>query len=572
MCGIIGQVDGPQNKTVFEGACSILFHRGPDDSGVYYERGIALGHRRLSIIDTSSGGHQPMQSSDGRYTITFNGELFNYIELREELQSRYPFSTKSDTEVLVAAYAVWGTAMFPKLIGQFSFAIWDKEEQLLLVARDHFGIKPLFYHFANGVFSFASEIKALHALGVAVYANDKVIFDYLAFEIYDHTSETFFDGVHSLPKGSYARVQHGAMSIQPYWKIKDAVEAETIPNTPAEVEEKFVDLLNSSIKLQLISDVPVGINLSSGLDSSIVFELSRNSLSRPAHAFSACLEDHIYDEGQYIRPWVETMDDLVWHTGTLKRSNFWPLVEELIGLSDQPFGGMPTVQYYNLYKETAPVPITVLLEGQGMDELLAGYDYFAPGARDNFLAQFKKPSIKPAYLSESFVRRFDGAGTHYVLPFEDSLRNAQYVDLYYRKLPRPLRFNDHISMRFSRELRVPFLDHRLAAFCLALPEEYKISNGVHKYLLRKMAGSRMPHAMRSKYHVDFSAFQTLWFRRYFRDEINRIVQSPSFKGRPYWDHGRVEQVVNEFFAGKGANSFFLWQLINLELWLRRFID
>lgn len=576
MCAIIGQLGGEIDKAAFEAARDRMSHRGPDDAGVFYDQTapLALGNRRLAIIDLSPAGHQPMISADGRYVISFNGEIFNYLELRKELESRYVFRTRSDTEVLIAAYSVWGVAALQKLNGQFAFAIWDAEKKELVLGRDHFGVKPLFYSNEGGVLRFASEIKALAVLGAESAANNAAIFDYLAYGLYDHGPETFFKGIYSLPAAHYAvRKSGGALEIKPYWSIAEAVAAEKAPQSEEDALARLHDLMQDAIRLQMRSDVPIGVNLSSGVDSSTLLHFLKQSLKGPVHAFSSCLDDETYDECRLIRRTIEPEQKLLWHTATLSHDAVFALADELLAIQDQPYGGMHTMQYFNLYRVQHGMPVTVLLEGQGMDEILGGYGHYAPERRGDFIRAHTNPSVGIEYLAPEFRDAMErGRKPSLVQPFTTDLQNAQFIDLAYRKLPRTLRFNDHISMAFSKELRVPYLDRRLVSFCLALPEEYKIKNGVQKYLLRTLIRERIPHAMREKDKVEFPAFQTKWFREYFREPVFEIINSPSFRSRPYWNHGRLVERVNRFFAGEGSHSFFLWQMIDLEMWLRRFVD
>lgn len=576
MCAIIGQLGGEIDKAAFEAARDRMSHRGPDDAGVFYADSapLALGSRRLAIIDLSPAGHQPMISADGRYVISFNGEIFNYLELRKELEGRYVFRTRSDTEVLIAAYSIWGVAALQKLNGQFAFAVWDAGKKELVLGRDHFGVKPLFYSNEGGVLRFASEIKALAALGVLSAPNDGAIFDYLAYGLYDHGPETFFKDIYSLPAAHYAVAAPGRpLTVKRYWNLADAVAGECTPRSEAEALARLHDLIQDAIRLQMRSDVPIGVNLSSGVDSSTLLHFLKQSLKGPVHAFSSCLDDETYDECRLIRRTIEPEQKLLWHTATLSPSAVFALADELLAIQDQPYGGMHTMQYFNLYRVQHGVPVTVLLEGQGMDEIFGGYGHYIAERRSDFIRAHTRPSVNPDYLAPEFQKAMEHRRKLSIAqPFAADLQNAQFIDLACRKLPRTLRFNDHISMAFSKELRVPYLDPRLVSFCLALPEEYKIKNGVRKYLLRTLIRERIPHAMREKDKVEFPAFQTRWFREYFREPVFEIINSPSFRSRPYWNHGRLIERVNRFFAGEGSHSFFLWQMIDLEMWLRRFVD
>lgn len=514
MCGIIGYAGKNIEKEQFESARDSLIHRGPDGFGAYYDlqKGVALGHRRLSIIDLSDAANQPMISNDGRYAIIFNGEIFNYPELKKEL-SDYPFSSQGDTEVLLAAFIKWGKGCLNKLNGQFAFAIYDKQKGELFCARDHFGIKPFFYFFENGIFIFASEIKALFKLGLQKKPNDKMVNEYLKFGLYDHSDETFFQDIKSLSPGHFLVFKEGKIKIEKYWDLADIPERE-FSGTREEAEDRLRELIEDAVRLQLRSDVPVGFNLSSGLDSGVLYYFSKSIYGADGHnlhLFTARLPDGPFDEGALLEQRL-TLDERVrWHTATLTPEKVDALAKELMVIEDQPYGGYPTIQYYNLYKETAGVGgVKVLLEGQGMDELLAGYSHY--GSLEKLDERFPKP-------------------------FVSTLRNAQYRDIRYTKLPRVLRFNDHISMAFGKELRVPFLDRRLAEFCFLLPDRFKIENGKHKSILRSAMEKYLSSDIKQNPKIQFGAFQTVWLGK-----------------------------------DLGESSFSLWQEINIKLWKQKFFN
>ena len=565
MCAIIGQAGGKLNKENFLKARDLMKKRGPDDSGEYFDEknSVALGHRRLSILDLSLLGHQPMVSTDGRYVITFNGEIFNFVELKKELPE-YKFRSDSDTEVLLAAYIQWGPECLKKLNGQFAFAIYDALEKEIFCARDRLGIKPFYYSLDNGAFYFASEIKALLALGVKAKPNDRIIYEYLRYGFYDHDPKTFFDGIQRLEPGHYAVWKNGTLKTSKYWDLADL---ESIQSQYENIEEKealsiFQDLVSDAIRLQFRSDVPVGLNLSSGLDSLSMLFFSEKLTGGKLRLFSAGLADSDYDEIQDLKNVLSPDQKNLLTTSLLKPEIVWKLADKLLNIQDEPYGGFSTINYFNLYDSTGIPGVSVLLEGQGMDEILAGYSYY--GTR-KALANISQDSTKegaPEVLRSTFAGQFSDVEVSHSAPFKDALRNFQYRDIRYTKLPRVLRFNDHISLAYSKELRVPYLDHRLVEFCFFLPERLKIHGDKHKWLLRKAMQGVVPDTSKDKPKKFFGAFQTEWFRKYFKSEIMAVLQSPSFKNRQYWDADKARLVAEKFFAGEGDNSFFLWQWIN----------
>ena len=572
MCAIIGQVGGVLDKKKFEQARDVMIKRGPDDYGVFYDEknSLALGHRRLSILDLSAAGKQPMESRDGRYQVVFNGEIFNFLELKKTL-SKYEFKTNTDTEVLLAAYEEWGPKCLDRFNGQFALAIYDTSTGEIFCARDRLGILPFYYSVDGGMFKFASEIKALLALGVPAKANDRIIYEYLRYSAYDHSDDTFFDGIKRLPPGHYAVWKSGGLSIQKYWDLASMAKNESLDSLKdGEAIARFNNLMADAIGLRFRSDVPVGLNLSSGLDSMSMLFFT-NKTQGPMDLFSAGLNDSRYDEAEYLKNLLDSDQRKRLRTSILTPEKVWPLAERLNRIEDEPYGGLSSINYLNLYEETGMQGITVLLEGQGVDEILGGYRYYQEDGSEQDFSQDLTREGAADVIASDFAKRFPEPLT-FPKPFKSNLLNLQYRDLRYTKLPRVLRFNDHINLAYSKELRPPYLDHRLVEFCFFLPAKYKIDGDRRKVLLRDAMKGVVPEADRSRGKVFFGAFQTDWLRRYFKKEVYAILESDSFKNRPYWDHKKVIEKADRFFAGEGDNSFFLWQWINLEMWLREYID
>ena len=567
----MGKITTQQNT--FEKARDTLSHRGPDDAGLFYDSDdqVAFGHRRLSIIDLSKAGHQPMFSSDGRYVIIFNGEIYNYLELKKELETSYRFTTKTDTEVILSAYEKWGRECLQKFNGMFAFAIWDKKTKKLFAARDRLGVKPFFYNFDGRSLSFASEIKALLALNIKAIPNERVIFDYLYHGLYDHRDETFFDNINVLPPGHYLTWVEGKILITKYW---DAANIELNLNiNETEAREQFTALLSDSIRLRFRSDVPVGVNLSSGLDSNSIYHYALAVTGGKLHTFSMCSESPEYNECAVLDGVLSDAQKKYWHTSTLTPQEVFTWAAKLNRLQDQPFGGIPTLAYQKMIGLAKEAGITGLLEGQGVDELLAGYAYYKDPASSLAVSQDNSRLAHRDVLNSAFMDRHHlRKDISFPAPFASPLLNAQYRDLRYTKLPRVLRFNDHATMAHGRELRLPFLDYRLVEFCFALPEEYKIKGDNQKVLLREAMRDIVPEAIQKAQKKGFGAMQTDWFKRYFKDEVYALLDSVSFKNRPFWDLKKLRERVDEFYQGKENNSFFIWQCFNLEMWFKEYID
>lgn len=607
MCGILGSVGATINENLFRDAACTIKHRGPDDTGFYinHDERTYLAHQRLSIIDLSSAGHQPFLDKSGRYKLVFNGEIYNYVELKETLKNDYDFTTATDTEVLLASYLKWGEGCVEHFNGMFAFAIWDSVKQTLFCARDRLGIKPFFYTKTESAFIFSSEIKGLLSF-VSPKQNEKVISDYLLYGFYDHTNETFFDNIYSLEPGHTLTFSKGNLSLSKYWDVKDK-QVDYSGFSTAELHEKFRDLLKDSIKLRFRSDVPVGINLSSGLDSNVLHTFAKSIVDYDINLFSMCSDEEAYNECRTIGSILSESDREHWHQSVFTSTEFIDAIDRMNVIQDQPYGGVPTLAYGKLNELAKEKQVTVLLEGQGVDELLGGYKYyriefikdmwrrkqwgrllqFARKQRVGSLwhnlqmlfeqknifshsySQDTTPLVWTHILSDNM--RNAKRALQFEQPFESFLLNAQYRDLRFAKLPRVLRFNDHASMHFGRELRLPFLDHRLVEFAFWLPEEQKISYNAQKVIARKAFGDVLPQKVQQTNKIAFGAVQTEWLRKYGKDLVYSIINSSTFKQRGYWDHKALQKQVDGFFAGEGSNSFYLWQVINLELWFRRYI-
>lgn len=612
MCGIVGTIGSTITPERFASAREALAHRGPDSFAAYFDPvgRVALGHRRLAIIDLSPLGAQPMTSTSGRYVLVFNGEIFNYVELKAELTG-YTFRSGSDSEVILAAYERWGKDCVKKFNGQFAFALYDKQMQTLFCARDHLGIKP-FYYFQNGdTFAFASEIKALLKLGLQAVPNEKIWYQYLRFGMYDHSSETFFQNCFNLPAGSWLVYEKGKIAIEQYWDL--TLNPDTQKLSKEESVQQFLQLFQDSLRLQFRSDVPIGLNLSSGLDSNALYYFAKQIYKTDLHIFTGCIVDDEYNECPVVESRLTKTEKDVWHTATLTPADIWTEAKELMAIQDEPYGGMPTIQYYHLYKQTAEMaPVKVLLEGQGVDEIMGGYNYYVPPYYRDALKFWQRHVFRryfeitkkdgrsfwdalgglfslllagsgrsqdmskeavSSFLHPDFAKKWqEQSDLSWPRPFASHLLNAQYRDIKFTKLPRTLRFNDHISMAFSKELRVPYLDRRLVEFCFSLASGYKIKSGYHKLVLRKAMSSYLPEVMKKNKKKTFGAFQTDWFRRHFAEQVQDITTSRSFLSRSFLDHPAFQTQVQRFMQGQGNNSVFLWQAINLELWFAQFID
>ena len=549
-------------------------HRGPDANGVYLCRGrvAGLGHDRLSIIDLSDAGRQPMSDPSGRYWIVFNGEVYNYLELRAELASRYSFRSQTDTEVLLAAYQVWGEACLDRLLGMFAFAVWDEREQQLFAARDRFGVKPLYVHEpATGGLWLASEIKAFHAAGLPAAPDPAVWATYLGTGMYDHQRETFWRGVRQVPPGGCFTwsAAHGCRE-RIWYDVAHAVLA-LGPETRSENEvgEELLRLLEDSVRLRFRADVPVGICLSGGLDSSLLMGLVQR-LQGPestVKTFTFFCGDPAYDE----TPWVSQMLAATKHPAYFCRltpAEVPALAARVQAVQDEPFGGLPTLGMAKVHERAVAEGVVVLLDGNGVDEGWGGYDYYARAKDVDPSRGPVQGTHRPAGDEACLTPEFAATATRFTAPqpFGDALRDLQYRDIRYGKIPRAMRFADRVSMLYSRELREPFLDHRLMELGLRQPAERKIKAGQGKWLPRQIAARLLPAGIHEAPKRPVQTPQREWLRGPLRDwtEAQVGVALQQVGGR-WLDAAAVRQRWQRYQAEGGDNSFFLWQWINLGL-------
>ncbi|HEV7231088.1 MAG TPA: asparagine synthase (glutamine-hydrolyzing) [Bacteroidia bacterium] len=561
MCGIAGIVSNQQKVAPepLKRMTDVISHRGPDGEGQWINSsgGTGLGHRRLSIIDLSADGAQPMHFGEGRYTITFNGEIYNYIELKDKLLKQgVKFRSQSDTEVLMALYALKREKCLDELDGMFAFAIWDELEKTLFCARDRFGEKPFYYHHEPGkVFIFGSEIKQLFASGLPRNVNNRMAFNFLnnRFMLSNPSvrSETFFDGISKLEPAHYLLISADLkLTHKRYWDIDRNSENKTISFDDAAI--RFRELFERSTKRRLRADVPVGSSLSGGIDSSTIVCLidqinHENKISQKT--FSARFKDFAKDEGKFMEA-VISRTKAEAHFTWPDETGFVNDIDKLIYHQDEPFASASIFAQWCVMKLAKENNVTVLIDGQGADEMLAGYLYYFPTylkqlykqqsplypeeldvyrSRHNPVFQEFRPDTSSANQSLSIATQTKRALKNVVRPFyravipaqstilrkahpflspeyttafspkdlyntnfEGSLKDQLYLNTCVSGLEDLLRYADRNSMAFSREVRLPFLEKEMVEFIFSLPSEYKISKGWTKILLRKAFEDIMP--------------------------------------------------------------------------------
>lgn len=568
MCGVVALFHAPDPNATLARMVERLRHRGPDGNGVWLNRdaGVGLGHTRLSIVDLSAAGAQPMVSASGSLVIAFNGEIYNHVELRKEL-SDYPFRSRTDTEVVLAAWQRWGAACIDRLLGMFAFVIFDRDEAKLTAVRDRFGVKPLHHaRLADGSVVIASEIKALRAAGIEGRPDAIAWASYLALGVSDQGMRTFVEGVETVPAGTLVTWHGDDVEIRRWYDFADRVGEEFDQRADGVVRDEYAALLADSVRLRFRADVPIGINLSGGLDSSALLALVHQVDGRDSKvkAFTFTTGDERYDELPWVRGMVENTNHALVEC-RLTAEEVPDLALRVTAAEEEPFGGLPTLAYAKLFERARAEDVTVLLDGQGMDEQWAGYDYYrATGAAPVVQGTTDSP-VRPTCLRPEFARLAQRGS--YKEPFSDRLRNLQYRDTCFTKLPRALRFNDRISMMSSTELREPFLDHRLFELAFRQPPERKIRGDAGKWLLRELTASLVPDQLRIAPKRPLQTPQREWLRgplRHWADDL--IELALTMLGRDWLDADETRRAWKMYQADETiTNSFWVWQWISIGL-------
>jgi len=596
--------------------CSVIRHRGPDDEGIHVEPGVALGMRRLSIIDLSTG-HQPMQNEDGTVWVVFNGEIYNYRELRTELvRGGHTFRTASDTETIVHAYEEWGESAFGRLRGMFGIALWDRRSRTLLLARDRAGQKPLHYVEHDGRLYFGSEIKSLLAAGAVERAIDLEALDHYLSFLYTPRDRSLFKHVRKLPPGHYLRWHDGRGDVRRYWQL-DATA--TFRGTSAEAAEELRQVLSSAVRSHMVSDVPLGAFLSGGVDSSIVVGLMAEAASRPVKTFSIGFDEPQYDELQHARTVAR-------HFGTehhelIVRPDALSILDRLVSHFDEPFADSSAIPTWYV-SEVARRHVTVVLSGDGGDELFGGYDRYVPHPRvarfdrlappvARHLAGFVWPHLPHGARGKNFLRHVsrddDGRYLDSIAFFQpDEKRSLYSADLRrslgrwdseqaisgrfarFASLPAQGRMMsvdfetylpedvltkvDRMSMAHSIESRVPLLDNEVIDFAATLPAAMKIHGGRRKHILKEAARPLLPPAILDRKKQGFGVPVGLWFRGGLAHVFSDVLDSPRTRQRGYFEPSFVARLVREHLTGRRDHALRLWQLLMFELWHRQYLD
>ncbi len=617
MCGIAGfvlnnPVDSPQ--PLLKRMADEIVYRGPDDEGFYTTEAnagrqqIGLAHRRLSIIDLG-GGHQPMANQRATTQVVFNGEIYNYRELRAELESKgYSFNSNSDTESLLAAYDEWGEACVEKLHGMFAFALWDSEKQQLFVARDRFGKKPFYFWQRGDELIFGSEIKSIlvHPR-VQRQIDQAAVWDYLAFR-YVPWPRTLFEGVEKLPPGSCGVWRNGEFSVRRYY-----IPPDREPRVDQAPVAGFMEQLDHAVESRMVADVPFGAFLSGGIDSSAIVGLMTRHSNEPIKTFSVGFSEAQYSELGYAKTIAEQFHT-DHHELTVSQAHLMEELPKLVRLRDAPVAEPSDIPIYLLSLE-ARKTVKMVLTGEGSDEFLGGYpkhsfdryaDYYryipdllqapirglvnalpykyrrAKTAINNLglrnwdermprwfgALTWKEREALAAFRPDDY-QQFDGP------PFDvnrdnSNLRKILYFDQTSWLPDNLLERGDRMTMAASLEARMPFMDHQLAAYISSLPDDCRIKDGISKWILREGMKQILPETILNRPKVGFRVPVNEWFQGSMRDYLCDHILSSDSKTAAYFNRPVLERYVNEHVNGTQNHEKLLWGLLNLEIWHREY--
>ncbi len=629
MCGICGIFNTDRSKPVKREALmemnQQIIHRGPDDDGFFVEGNVGLAMRRLSIIDVQSG-HQPLTNEDENFWIVYNGETYNHEQQRAVLKNRgHRYRTHCDTETIVHAYEEYGRDCVKHFRGMFAFAIWDRGTRRLFIARDRLGIKPLYYRFDGKTLLFGSEIKTILAYpGVRPEFNESVLGEYLAFG-YISGPQTMFAGIYKLLPGHTLEIgEDGNLKTMQYWDL--SVPVDTDPQPRNYYVQKYREMLEQCVSSHLMSDVPLGVFLSGGLDSSAVAALTTRIRREPIQTFSVGYGEEAYSELPYARQVAEHIGSHH-HEVRLSRNEFFDTLPELIWHEDEPIVWPSSVSLY-FVAELARKHVTVVLTGEGSDETLAGYTRYAWTLKNarmdsiyrsltpHFIRELVRKGINGSPLSSSMHRKLEhtflvrdgeswpsfyfdnfysafssleqdsllteraknAAGNTYagsMQPWEhssgDLLHRLLYTDIK-TYLVELLMKQDQMSMAASIESRVPFLDHELVEFTARIPAEYSIKGLAGKSVLKSAVEDLLPHSIIYRQKLGFPTPWDYWLAGSQLDDLERMLLEPRTLQRGLFKKESIQRLFNEHRAGPRDHGNRIWRLLNLEHWHRIFVD
>ena len=659
MCGIAGLYDrqGRADLGRLQAMARLLRHRGPDDEGLVLidpvggqsfthggadtpanvfrsglpwapglsrgpqataRYGVGLAHRRLAIVDLEPTGHQPMCASGERQWIVYNGEIYNHVELRAELeQAGQHFTGRSDTEVILAAYRAWGERCVERFNGMFAFALWDADRRHLFCARDRFGVKPFYYQFDGHAFAFASEARALVLTQpFRIQPHLPAVRDLLALDWVDHETHTFFEGLHQLPGGHFLTVGEDGFRSERWWSLDPDRRAN---GSPEELAREFGELFTDAVRLRLRADVEVGSCLSGGLDSSAVLTTAAKLADKPLHAFTCAYDEGpAFDERVYVKAVTEASGAHS-HVVVPDGSDLWSVFDTLADQQGEPTAGPGVYSQWQVMKLAAgkhglaggQLHMKVLLDGQGGDETLAGYFRYLPSRLRDLATAGDWPGFRALFgpvsdrlgLATTLLHTFEpwlpgalvaelrgrfGQGKDRVLSSRlrkvasqaprpaGSTRSSLWEQLAFdttvRQLPSLLRYEDRSSMAFGIETRLPFLDYRLVELAFSLPDPQRLDGTTTKAIARRALGDRVPKSVLER--RDKMGFETpadLWLRGRYAAEARRRLSRPG-PFQDWVDARALETALDDFLAGRREIGLQIWRWLSLEAWSQRYLE
>jgi asparagine synthase (glutamine-hydrolysing) len=634
MCGIAGIVavdrldqDAPSRALRMR---DIITHRGPDDAGLHCDAQAALAHRRLSIVDLRTG-QQPLSNEDGSVWVTFNGEIYNHADVRAELEQRgHAYRTKSDTETIVHAYEEWGEECLHRLRGMFAFAIWDASKRRLLLVRDRLGIKPLYWCRTSDALLFGSEIKSLLASGLVAAEPNYAVLPEMLSTRYTSGEDTLFKGVRKLLPGHLLVFENGTVATKQYWDLPRRDHGSGLKQPSAisrDVVGQFRELLEESVRLRLMADVPLGMFLSGGIDSSAIAALMARMIGRPLQTFSVAFKDRSFNELEYAREVARAINAEP-HEIVIDDRDFFGALPKLVWHEDEPIAHPSSVPLY-FVSALARQHVTVVLTGEGSDELLAGYGKYpraalnwkAGGVYERMVPTALRGSIArglvprlPARLARYARRSFIGMDRSPEAMFFDNFAAIRLGDLQQLLAPdlRPaatrgaaygasmsyfnalngtstfldrllyadiktylvelLMKQDQMSMATSIESRVPFLDHRLVEFAATLPDEWKLHGWTTKRILREAMKGVLPASILNRPKMGFPVPFSAWTRGAWNGVVRDVLLDRRARQRGILEPRAVDSLLRAHAEGRIEGGDRIWALLNLELWHRTFID
>lgn len=631
MCGITGFVGNyiPDKMSTLQLMTDVIAHRGPDDDGFYLDDHAALGFRRLAIIDLVTG-HQPMSNEDGSVWIVFNGEIYNFHEIKPLLEQKgHVFRTNSDTEVIIHAYEEWGVHCLERLNGMFGFAIWNKKNRTLFMARDRLGVKPLYYTFVNNTFVFGSEIKSILKFpGVKTEVDHAALDSYMSF-LWTPEPRTLFNNIFKLNSGHYLLLENGQISIHEYW---DVLFHKKENHTEEYWIDKTNELLTRSVERRLISDVPLGAFLSGGVDSTTIIALMNKLRSDRVRTYTIGFSkndiqhDVVQSDLEFARFAAKNLN--VDYNEIILSPNVIDLLPKLVWHMDEPVADPAAITTYLICKASRE-SLTVLLSGVGGDEIFGGYPRFTamkmadlynrfPAAlRQNIIekmAQRLHASRAPAFRNiKKFIKsaslpmrdRYLGYRTYFTeeekkslysadlqqklsslqsnphkehLEFfnavsgEDALSQMLYVDLKTFLPSLNLMYTDKMSMAASVEVREPFLDYEIVECFAQMPSDLKLKRFTRKYILKKAAERIIPKEIVWRKKAGFGAPIRSWITGDLKEMVHDLLSETRIRQRGYFNYKYCRKILDDEYSGKEYNSNHIWQLLTLELWHQQFID